>query len=112
MLTIKNYHKLNHRDIADDWAVKHIYEGLHNDTYIINLEKWVDGVKQDKCSVMLERNGIPQKYATGPEDMGYYFIFDSQRTNVYCNVDWLADIDNMVGQLKFLLRENGKISYI
>ena len=44
--------------------------------------------------------------------MGYFFIFDSQRTNVYCNIDWLADIDNMVGQLGFLLKENGKISYV
>ena len=112
MLTIENYHKLNHRDIADDWAVKYIYEGTHNDTYIINLEKWVDGVKKDKCDIMLERNGIVQRTSTHPTETAYFFIFDSQRTNVYCNIDWLADIDNMVGQLGFLLKENGKISYV
>ena len=51
MLTIENYHKLNHRDIVDDWVVKYIYEGVHNDTYIMNLERWSDGVKKDKCSI-------------------------------------------------------------
>ena len=112
MLTIKNYYKLNHRYIEDDWLVTKTEEGAHNNTYIIGLEKIVNGVSTDYCIVMLERDGIPQKYAKGTDDVGYYFIFNSQRTNVYCNIDWLADIDNMVGQLAFLLKENGKISYI
>jgi hypothetical protein len=112
MLTIENYHKLNHRDIADDWAVKYIYEGTHNDTYIVNLEKWVDGIKQDKCSIMLERNPIAQHSSTHPTELAYFFIFDSQRTNVCVTADWISDIDNMVGQLKYLLQDNGKIPYV
>jgi hypothetical protein len=112
MLTIKNYHKLNHKDLVDDWAVKYIYEGVHNDTYIMNLEKWVDGVKKDKCDIMLERIGIPQYSSTQPRETAYFFIFDSQRTDVCVTADWIADKDNMVGQLKYLLKEHGKASYV
>jgi hypothetical protein len=111
MLTIENYHKLNHRDVVDDWAIKYIYEGVHNDTYIMNLEKWVDGVKKDKCSIMLERNGIPQHSSTHPTELAYFFIFDSQRTNVCVTADWLSDIDNMVGQIGHILKENNKADW-
>jgi len=112
MLTIQNYHKLNHRDIVDDWAVKYIYEGVHNDTYIMNLEKWVDGLKKDKCTIMLERNPIPQHSSTHPTEMAYFFIFDSQRTNVCATADWLSDMDNMVGQLGHILKENNKADWL
>lgn len=112
MLTIKNYHKLNHRDIADDWAIKYIYEGMHNNTYIINLEKWIAGIRMDSCNIMLERDGIVQRTSTHPTETAYFFIFDSQRTDVCVTADWIADIDNMIGQLKYLLKENGKVSYV
>ncbi len=111
MLTIQNYHKLNHRDIVDDWAVKYIYEGIHNDTYIINLEKWVEGLRKDNCSIMLERNPIPQYSSTHPPEMAYFFIFNSQRTNVCATADWLSDIDNMVGQIGHILKENNKADW-
>jgi hypothetical protein len=112
MLTIENYHKLNHRDIVDDWVVKYIYEGVHNDTYIMNLERWSDGVKKDKCSIMLERNGIPQHSSTHPTEKAYFFIFDSQRTNVCATADWLSDMDNMVGQIEHILKENNKADWL
>lgn len=111
MLTIQNYHKLNHRDIVDDWAVKYIYEGTHNDTYIINLEKWVDGLRKDNCSIMLERNPIPQHASGRPTEMAYFFIFNSQRTNVCATADWLSDMDNMVGQIGHILKENNKADW-
>jgi hypothetical protein len=111
MLTIQNYHKLNHRDIVDDWTVKYIYEGVHNNTYIINLEKWVEGLRKDNCSIMLERNPIPQHSSTHPTEMAYFFIFNSQRTNVCATADWLGDIDNMVGQLGHILKENNKVDW-
>ena len=82
MLTIQNYHKLNHRDIVDDWAVKYIYEGVHNDTYIINLEKWVEGLRKDNCSIMLERNPIPQYSSTHPTEMAY-FLYSIHKERMY-----------------------------
>lgn len=111
MLTIQNYHKLNHRDIVDDWTVKYIYEGVHNNTYIINLEKWVEGLRKDNCSIMLERNPIPQYSSTHPPEMAYFFIFNSQRTNVCATADWLSDIDNMIGQIGHILKENNKADW-
>lgn len=112
MLTIQNYEKLTRRDIDDKWWVKGIMEGTHNDTYILLLEKSMNGVVLDSCKVMLERNGILQHSSTHPSEIAYHFIFDSQRTNVCATADWLGDIDNMIGQLKFLLQENGKIKWI
>ena len=109
MLKIQNYHKLNHRDIVDNWAVKYIYEGTHNDTYIINLEKWVDGLRKDNCSIMLERNSIPHDSSTHPIEMAYFFIYNSQRTNVCASADWLSDIDNMVALLEYILVNKEKL---
>jgi hypothetical protein len=96
---------------VDDWAVKYIYEGVHNDTYIINLEKWVEGLRKDNCSIMLERNPIPQYSSTHPPEMAYFFIFNSQRTNVCATADWLSDIDNMIGQIGHILKENNKADW-
>ena len=93
-------------------TIKYIYEGTHNDTYIINLEKWVDGLRKDNCSIMLERNPIPQHSSTHLTEMAYFFIFNSQRTNVCATADWLSDIDNMVGQLGHILKENNKADWL
>ena len=112
MLTIQNYEKLTRRDISEQWWVKGIMEGTHNDTYIILLEKSMNGIVLDSCKIMLERTGIMHRHMTTPDEMAYHFIFDSQRTNVCVTADWISDIDNMVGQLKYLLQENGKIKWI
>ena len=112
MLTIENYHKLNHKDIDDKWWVKGIMEGTHNNTYILLLEKSMNGIVLDSCTIMLERNPFPQISSTHPTDMAYFFIFDSQRTNICVTADWISDMDNMVGQLKYLLQEHGKIKWI
>ena len=111
MLTIENYHKLINKYIVDDWTVRHMYEQSFNDTYIIKLEKLIDGIRKDKCTIMLERNPIPQHSSTHPTEMAYFFIFDSQRTNVCATADWLGDIDNMVGQLGHILKENNKVNW-
>jgi len=33
----------------------------------------------------------------------YFFIYNSQRTNVCASADWLADKDNMIAKLEFIL---------
>ena len=111
MLTIKNHHKLEDRYVVDNWKVATMCEGIHNDTYLIRLHKVDSSRILDACTVMLERNGILQKSMTHPDEMAYYFIFDSQRTNVCAGAEWLGDIDNMIGQLRHLLRENNKANY-
>jgi hypothetical protein len=111
MLTIQNYHKLNHRDIVDNWWVKAISAGTHNNTYIILLEKLMNGIVADFCTIMLERNGIEQHSSTHPTEMAYFFIYNSQRTNVCATADWLSDIDNMIGQIGHILKENNKADW-
>ena len=112
MLTIQNYKKLIGKDITDDWTVARMHEGSHNNTYIIRLVKVDSNKIYDTCTIMLERNPFPQISSTHPTDMAYFFIFDSQRTNVCVTADWISDIDNMIGQLKHLLKDNGKINWI
>jgi hypothetical protein len=97
MLTIKNILKLQNQPIWDGWEVKLIYEGNHNDTYIFELHResaWGNG----DCTIMLERTGH-----THSDKLVYFFIYNSQRTDVCATADWLADKDNMIAKLEYIL---------
>jgi hypothetical protein len=99
MLTIENVTKLVSQPIWDGWEVNHIYEGEHNDAYIFKLHRdtpWGDG----NCTIMLERTGhkLPNK-----SNLVYFFIYNSQRTDICASADWLADKDNMIAKLEYIL---------
>jgi hypothetical protein len=99
MLTIKNILKLQGQGIWDGWEVKLIYEGNHNDTYIFELHResaWGNG----DCKIMLERTGHK---IFGQPGLSYFFIYNSQRTNISASADWLADKDNMIAKLEYIL---------
>jgi hypothetical protein len=99
MLTIENVHKLFKQPIWDGWKVIDIYEGTHNDTYIFELHResaWGNG----HCTIMLERTG---KKISNKSNLVYYFIYNSQRTDVCATADWLADKDNMIAKLEYIL---------
>ena len=101
MLTIQNIDKLNGQPIWDGWEVKLIYEGNHNDTYIFELIKddaWSFTPKL--CKIMLERTG---HRLFGQPGLSYFFIYNSMRTNISVSADWLADKDNMVDRLEYIL---------
>jgi hypothetical protein len=105
MLTIKNILKLQGQGIWDGWEVKLIYEGNHNDTYIIELVKddvWSFTPKH--CTIMLERTGH-----THSDKLVYFFIYNSQRTDVCATADWLADKDNMIAKLEYILVNKEKL---
>jgi hypothetical protein len=107
MLTIKNILKLQNQPIWDGWEVKLIYEGNHNDTYIFELVK--DDPYQftpKQCKIMLERTGHK---IFGQAGLSYFFIFDSQRTNVCASADWLADKDNMIERLEYMIMNKENI---
>ena len=111
MLTIQNYKKLVDRYIVDDWKVVRMHEGNHNNTYIVRLHKVDSSRIHDTCTIMLERNPLPQFSSTHPPELAYFFIFDSQRTNICVTADWISDMDNMVGQLGHILKENDKVKW-
>ena len=101
MLTIVNINKLVNQPIWDGWEVRKVYEGNHNNTYILELHResaWGNG----ECKIMLERTGH-----RGSDNVNngkvYFFIYNSQRTNVCASADWLADKDNMIAKLEFIL---------
>ena len=103
MLTIKNILKLQDQPIWDGWDVTLIYEGNHNDTYIFELARHRKSITE-RCTIMLERTGQPRQYTdTSKKDKAYYFIYNSQRTNVCATADWLADKDNMIAKLEYIL---------
>jgi len=99
MLTIKNILKLQNQPIWDGWEVKLIYEGNHNDTYIFELVKRKPlPMHNELCTIMLERTGH-----THSDKLVYFFIYNSQRTDVCATADWLADKDNMIAKLEYIL---------
>jgi hypothetical protein len=99
MLTIENIKKLVNQPIWDWWEVIDIYEGSHNDTYIFELERKVL-LGNKHCTIMLERTGhkLPNK-----SNLVYFFIYNSQRTDICASADWLADKDNMIAKLEYIL---------
>jgi hypothetical protein len=110
MLTIENIDKLVNQKIWDGWEVRAVYEGNHNGTYIFELAKFRahQGYPTEKCTIMLERTGH-----RGSDNVNngkvYFFIYNSQRTNVCASADWLADKDNMIAKLEFILVNKEKI---
>ena len=104
MLTIENLKKIQGRSVGDDWRVMEVGELTHNDCYYFGLYQIKAGVGVvDTCKIFLERNHIVQRSSTHPDSKAYFFICDSQRTNNCGTIDWLADIDNMLGVMENLV---------
>ena len=100
MLTIENLNKIQNRNVAGDWVVKECGTHLHNECYYFGLYNIQPFGVTDICRIMLERTHILDNEGT----KCYYFICNSQRTNVCGSADWLSDIDNMIGQLEYLVK--------
>ena len=109
MLTIENIDKLVNQKIWDRWEVSDIYKGDHNDTYIFELVKRKPlPMHNGLCTIMLERTGH-RGSDTINNGKVYFFIYNSQRTNVCASADWLADKDNMIAKLEFILVNKEKL---
>ena len=105
MLTIVNINKLVNQGIWDGWEVNDIYKGDHNDTYIFELVKRKPlPMHNGLCTIMLERTGH-----THSDKLVYFFIYNSQRTDVCATADWLADKDNMIAKLEYILVNKEKL---
>jgi hypothetical protein len=105
MLTIKNILKLQGQALVDGWDVTLIYEGNHNDTYIFELARHRQSLTK-RCTIMLERTGHK---IFGQPGLSYFFIYNSMRTNVSVSADYIADKDNMVDQLEYILMNKEKL---
>ena len=110
MLTIENIDKLVNQKIWDGWEVREILEGTHNGTYIFELARYRahQGYATEKCIIMLERTGHRGSDIINYGQV-YFFIYNSQRTNVCASADWLADKDNMIAKLEYILVNKEKL---
>ena len=109
MLTIVNIDKLVNQPIWGGWEVNDIYKGDHNDTYIFELVKRKPlPMHNGLCTIMLERTGH-RGSDTVNNGKVYFFIYNSQRTNVCASADWLADKDNMIAKLGYILVNKEKL---
>ena len=109
MLTIVNINKLVNQPIWGGWEVNDIYKGDHNDTYIFELVKRKPlPMHNGLCTIMLERTGH-RGSDTINNGKVYFFIYNSHRTNVCASADWLADKDNMIAKLEFILVNKEKL---
>jgi hypothetical protein len=107
MLTIQNITKLNGTPLVDGWEIKSVIEGTHNDTYIFELaqdDPW--HFRPKYCKIMFERTGHK---VFGQPGLSYFFIYNSMRTNVCVSADYIADKDNMVDQLEYILMNKEKL---
>ena len=105
MLTIKNILKLQNQPIWDGWDVTLIYEGNQNDTYVFELANHRQSTTK-RCKIMLERTGHK---IFGQPGFSYFFIYNSMRTNISASADWLADKDNMIAKLEYILVNKEKL---
>ena len=99
--------KLQGQPLVDGWEIIQVLEGTHNDTYIFELVKRNPyPMHNELCTIMLERTGHK---IFGQDGLSYFFIFDSQRTNVCASADWLADKDNMIERLEYMIMNKENI---
>ena len=102
MLTIVNILKLEGQTLLSDWKIQLVYETTHNNCYVFEIVRDL-GLGQGltiRRKIMLEREG---RKIFGNLGLSYFFIKDSQRTNVCVSADYIADKDNMVHQLEGIL---------
>ena len=96
MLTIVNVLKLEGQILLGDWKVQLVYETTHNDCYVFEIVRDLGlGGMNIRRKIMLEREG---RKIFGQPDLSYFFIKDSQRTNVCVSANYIADKDNMIQQ--------------
>ena len=80
MLTIVNILKLEGQTLLEDWKIQLVYETTHNDCYVFEIVRDLGlGGMAIRRKIMLEREG---RKIFGQPDLSYFFIKDSQRTNV------------------------------
>ena len=104
MLTIVNILKLEGQTLLGDWKVQLVYETTHNNCYVFEIVRDL-GLGQGltiRRKIMLEREG---RRIFGQPDLSYFFIKDSQRTNVCVSAIYIADKDNMIQQLENILQK-------
>ena len=103
MLTIVNVLKLEGQTLLGDWKIQLVYETTHNHCYMFEIVRDLGlGGMAIRRKIMLEREG---RKIFGQPDLSYFFIKDSQRTNVCVSADYIADKDNMVKQLENILQK-------
>jgi hypothetical protein len=100
MLTIQNIDKLNGQPLVDGWEVIQVLEG-RPDTYIFELIKDDPYHFRPKfCKIMFERTGHK---VFGQPGLSYFFIYNSLRTNISVSADYIADKDNMIERLEYMI---------
>ena len=104
MLTIENLQKIQGRKVIGDWVVKECALLSHNNCYYFGLYNVQPFGNTDRCTVMLERKAIPHRSTAHPNELAYFFICDSQRTNYCATVDWLSNMDNMLSMMGELVK--------
>ena len=103
MLTIVNILKLEGQTLLGDWKVQLVYETTHNDCYVFEIVRDLGlGGMAIRRKIMLEREG---RKIFGQPDLSYFFIKDSQRTNICVSANYIADKDNMIAQLENILQK-------
>ena len=90
MLHIQNIRKILNRKVFGGWVIRNVNGHPTQSKY--------------RCTISLDRKGTLLKTMTHPDEVSYFFNYNGTTTRVCGGADWLADMDNFVGQLEFIIK--------
>lgn len=105
MLHIQNIRKVLNRKVFGGWVIRDVNGHPTQSKYMFDIHCLSPvGVVMDRCTISLDRKGTLLKTMTHPDEVSYFFNYNGVRTKVCGGADWLADMDNFVGQLEFIIK--------
>jgi hypothetical protein len=106
MLTIQNVTKLAGRRIFGGWVVRDMNCHPTQNKYMFDMHCMGPlGNTIDRCTISLNRIGMVTHNVGKRDVITYFFNYNGEETNVCGSVEWLGDMKNFVGQLKYIINE-------
>lgn len=108
MLHIQNIRKLEGKYIGEGWHIKNINGHPTLSLYMFELERSSPmSTIIGRCTISINRKAqMTLNPKTNLRERTYHFTFNGNFTNVCGTADWLADTDNFVSQLTYIIQKN------
>ena len=107
MLRIENIKKIIDRKVMGGWVVRNINQHPTQEKYMFDIHCLSPiGVVMDRCTISVNRRGTMNLCnKTNKMRATYFFNYNGNGTNICGSADWLADMNNFVGQLALIITE-------
>lgn len=107
MLHIQNIRKALNRKVMGGWVIKDVNGHPTQAKYMFDIHCLSPiGVVMDRCTISVNRRGTMNLCnKTNKMRPIYFFNYNGNGTNICGSADWLADMNNFVGQLALIIKE-------